>query len=238
MKPQPFRRSVPQAHSERSATGRPAQPVGLLSRYRRRLGAAVPAVAHVSPRRAPSAGRLDLSGTPHPVPHHLDQRRPTPGLARRLLSLLALSMGPRRICSPPSCSAPWPTVQAVISAWPSMTRACTKPGCGFSRPSYQRDPLSPKYHVNFMLGLRFLQASLLVPLFRRAKVGTRALPIAFEEVSVVKRPRRKRPPNSSPESGGQTQTHVKTESRTSTPPRPRRRLGAGVETVSRRPETP
>ena len=44
-----------------------------------------------------------------------------------------------------------------------------------------------------MLGLRFLQASLWVPLFRRTKVGTRALPIAFEEVSVVKRPRRKLP---------------------------------------------
>ena len=44
-----------------------------------------------------------------------------------------------------------------------------------------------------MFGLRFLQASLLVPLFRRAKVGSRALPIAFEEVSVVKRPRRKLP---------------------------------------------
>jgi len=44
-----------------------------------------------------------------------------------------------------------------------------------------------------MFGLRFLQASLLVPLFRQSKVGTRALPIAFEEVSVVKRPRRKLP---------------------------------------------
>jgi hypothetical protein len=44
-----------------------------------------------------------------------------------------------------------------------------------------------------MFGLRFLQASLLVPLFRQAKVGARALPIAFEEVSVVKHPRRKLP---------------------------------------------
>lgn len=58
----------------------------------------------------------------------------------------------------------------------------------------QRDPLSPKYHVNLMLGLRFLQASLLVPLFCRAKVGTRALPIAFEESPVVKRPRGVRGP--------------------------------------------
>jgi hypothetical protein len=68
-----------------------------------------------------------------------------------------------------------------------------KTGLRIQQAFYQRDPLSPKFYVNLMFGLRFLQASLLVPLFRRAKVGTRALPIAFEEVSVVKRPRRKLP---------------------------------------------
>ena len=59
---------------------------------------------------------------------------------------------------------------------------------------YQRDPLSPPFHVNLVLGLRFLQASLLVPLYRRAPVGTRALPIRFEEVSRVKKPGRKASP--------------------------------------------
>lgn len=39
-----------------------------------------------------------------------------------------------------------------------------------------------------VLGLRFLQASLLVPLYRNAPAGTRALPIRFQEVSRVKRP--------------------------------------------------
>jgi hypothetical protein len=68
-----------------------------------------------------------------------------------------------------------------------------KTGPRIQQAFYQRDPLSPKFYVNLMFGLRFLQASLLVPLFRRAKVGARALPIAFEEVSVVKRPRRKLP---------------------------------------------
>ena len=53
---------------------------------------------------------------------------------------------------------------------------------------YQRDPLSPPFHVNLVLGLRFLQASLLVPLHRNSPVGTRALPIRFQEVSRVKRP--------------------------------------------------
>lgn len=68
-----------------------------------------------------------------------------------------------------------------------------KTGQHIQQAFYQRDPLSPKFYVNLMFGLRFLQASLLVPLFRQAKVGTRALPISFEEVSVVKHPRRKLP---------------------------------------------
>lgn len=56
---------------------------------------------------------------------------------------------------------------------------------------YQRDPLSPPFHLNLLLGLRFLQASLLVPLHRNAPVGTRALPIRFQEVSRIKRPGKK-----------------------------------------------
>src|SRR6266516_2649792 len=56
---------------------------------------------------------------------------------------------------------------------------------------YQRDPLSPPFHLNLVLGLRFLQASLLVPLHRNSPVGTRALPIRFQEVSRVKRPGKK-----------------------------------------------
>jgi hypothetical protein len=45
-----------------------------------------------------------------------------------------------------------------------------------------------------MLGLRFLQASLLVPLHRGGAVSARALPIRFEEVSRVKRPGKKATP--------------------------------------------
>jgi hypothetical protein len=58
---------------------------------------------------------------------------------------------------------------------------------------YQRDPLSPPFHVNLVLGLRFLQASLLVPTYRLAAVGTRGLPIRFEEVSRVQKPSRGAP---------------------------------------------
>jgi hypothetical protein len=63
-----------------------------------------------------------------------------------------------------------------------------KTGRSIQQAFYQRDPMSPPFHVNLVLGLRFLQASLLVPLHRNAAVGARALPIRFQEVSRVKRP--------------------------------------------------
>lgn len=63
-----------------------------------------------------------------------------------------------------------------------------KTGRSIRQAFYQRDPMSPPFHLNLVLGLRFLQASLLVPLHRNAPVGTRALPIRFQEVSRVKRP--------------------------------------------------
>ena len=63
-----------------------------------------------------------------------------------------------------------------------------KTGRSIPQAFYQRDPLSPPFHINLVLGLRFLQASLLVPLHRNSPVGARALPIRFQEVSRVKRP--------------------------------------------------
>lgn len=66
-----------------------------------------------------------------------------------------------------------------------------KTGRSIAQAFYHRDPLSPPFHTNLVLGLRFLQASLLVPLHRNSTVGTRALPIRFQEVSRVKRPGKK-----------------------------------------------
>ena len=66
-----------------------------------------------------------------------------------------------------------------------------KTGRSIPQAFYQRDPLSPPFHLNLMLGLRFLQASVLVPLHRSTPVGTRALPIRFQEVSRIKRPGKK-----------------------------------------------
>jgi hypothetical protein len=69
-----------------------------------------------------------------------------------------------------------------------------KSGRSIPQAFYQRDPLSPPFHVNLRLGLRFLQSSLLLPLYRRAAMGSRAVPIRFEEVSRVQKPSRKAPP--------------------------------------------
>lgn len=63
-----------------------------------------------------------------------------------------------------------------------------KTGRSIPQAAWQRDPLGPPFHTNLMLGLRFLQASLLVPLHRAGPLSARAIPIRFEEVSVVKKP--------------------------------------------------
>jgi hypothetical protein len=58
-----------------------------------------------------------------------------------------------------------------------------------------RDPLSPPFHANLMWGQRFLQASLLVPLYRfDAESSPRGLPLRFEEVPPVRKPGKKASP--------------------------------------------
>jgi len=70
-----------------------------------------------------------------------------------------------------------------------------KTGRCISQAFYQRDPMSPPFHTNLILGLRFLQASLLVPLHRDGPFACRALPIRFEESSRAKRPGKRAEPN-------------------------------------------
>jgi hypothetical protein len=66
-----------------------------------------------------------------------------------------------------------------------------KTGRCIRQAAYHRDPLSPPFHVNLIRAVRFLQASLLVPMPRRAPRYTRALPVRFEEVSYVHKPSRR-----------------------------------------------
>jgi hypothetical protein len=65
-----------------------------------------------------------------------------------------------------------------------------KTGRCIQQAAYHRDPLSPPFHVNLVRAIRFLQASILVPLHQQAPRYTRAVPVRFEEVSCVKKPAR------------------------------------------------
>ena len=53
---------------------------------------------------------------------------------------------------------------------------------------WQRDPLSPPFRLNLQWGLRFLQASLLLPLHRKHHVNARAIPVRFVAAPSVKKP--------------------------------------------------
>ena len=56
---------------------------------------------------------------------------------------------------------------------------------------WQRDPLSPPFRVNLQWGLRFLQASLLLPLHRKQNVNARAVPVRFVAAPSLKKPKAK-----------------------------------------------
>lgn len=56
---------------------------------------------------------------------------------------------------------------------------------------WHRDPMSPKFHVNLMWGLRFLQFSALLPLYEHFGVPCRAIPIEFVDAPPVKKPGKK-----------------------------------------------
>jgi hypothetical protein len=56
--------------------------------------------------------------------------------------------------------------------------------------SWQRDPMSPPFHVNFIWGLRFLQASLVFPHQQEGQFSARAFPVRFQHVPVVPKPKK------------------------------------------------
>ena len=57
------------------------------------------------------------------------------------------------------------------------------PGC-----SWQRDPLSPPFHVNLRWGQRFIQMGLLFPHDPQGDQDARSLPVCFQEAPVVRKP--------------------------------------------------
>jgi len=59
--------------------------------------------------------------------------------------------------------------------------------------AYRRDPLSPPFHVNFVRGQRFIQLSGMLPA-RDTPAPARAVPLRFEHVPPVPKPKRSAPP--------------------------------------------
>lgn len=66
-----------------------------------------------------------------------------------------------------------------------------KTGKKIPNTGWHRDPMSPKFHVNLMWGLRFLQFSALVPLYDFFGVPCRAIPIRFIDAPPIKKPGKK-----------------------------------------------
>jgi hypothetical protein len=70
---------------------------------------------------------------------------------------------------------------------------CKKPGKRIRAAKVLRDPISPPYHVNLRLALRFLQAAMLV--WPRETAGAaRAIPVAFDSAPPVPKPKAPRKP--------------------------------------------
>lgn len=63
-----------------------------------------------------------------------------------------------------------------------------KTGKKIPNTSWQRDPMSPPFHTNFIWGLRFLQYSVLLPFYNQCDVPCRSIPIRFIDAPSLKRP--------------------------------------------------
>lgn len=66
-----------------------------------------------------------------------------------------------------------------------------KTGKKIPHTAWHRNPMSPAFHVNLMWGLRFLQFSVLLPLYEAFSIPCRAIPISFIDAPPIKKPGKK-----------------------------------------------
>jgi hypothetical protein len=89
-------------------------------------------------------------------------------------------------------SLPYLNERIIAIAWDDTL--IKKTGKRILGTSWQRDSLSPPWRVNFSWGFRFLQASLLLPLYRELNgKPCRAIPVQFEKLPKHKKPRKNAP---------------------------------------------
>lgn len=85
-----------------------------------------------------------------------------------------------------------PAHHAVVTALDDTK--CRKTGTKIPGVSYQRDPMSPPFHTNFIRAQRFAQLSLIMPLEVSAPAAARGFPIRFRHVPPLPRPSAKASP--------------------------------------------
>jgi len=66
-----------------------------------------------------------------------------------------------------------------------------KSGKKIKDASWQRDPMSPPFHVNFIWSLRIAHAALLFPLYQIGNFDCRGIPVRFWDAPVIKKPDKK-----------------------------------------------
>jgi len=59
------------------------------------------------------------------------------------------------------------------------------------RSRWMRDPLSPPFQVNFIKGIRIIQFAVMLPLHELAGVTARSIPVLFEPVESLEKPKKK-----------------------------------------------
>jgi hypothetical protein len=68
-----------------------------------------------------------------------------------------------------------------------------KTGTKIPGTSWQRDPLGPKFLTQFAWGMRYLQGSILLPLYNKDNLPCRAIPVSFSQLIKLKKPSKKAP---------------------------------------------
>ena len=88
-----------------------------------------------------------------------------------------------------------PVIDEYLDRYPKMPVVSAiddtkirKTGKRIKSARWQRDPLSPPFHVNFLYGLRFLQASMLFPHYKEGDYPPRGIPVRFQEAPPLKKP--------------------------------------------------
>lgn len=65
-----------------------------------------------------------------------------------------------------------------------------KTGRKIKGAAWARDPLGPPFNINFVWGMRYLQGSILLPLYKDGQTPARAIPVQFKDLPKFKKPRK------------------------------------------------